>query len=869
MNRLFRYALLGLAVMSICLIVSVAQSQPLTSASLNKSLSNSTTTEILKQHNTVGVAQQARQAYISGQLGAAAKYWQEAAQAFQSQGDNHNQAVALNYLALSYYDLSKYNQATIAILDSLKLLRADKLSEDREQREQIILAQALNIQGQLQLAKGQTEQALISWQQSGDIYTKLGDEVGVVGSLVNQAQAQQTLGLTRRALITLEQVTKDLAAQPDSRLKVASLRSLGNTLRLIGNLEQSRRQLQQGLAIAQKLNLSEEIADTLASLGNTARTQQDNRAALNFYQEAAASTSNHVTQVQAQLNQLSLLVETQQLDAAQVLVPQISTKIAALPPGRAAVFAQINYAQSLRQLRQAAPTASPAWEDIARLLAEAVQQAKSLGDDRATAAALGDLGSVYELTQQQSVAKELTQQALGIAEGINAPDISYRLSWQLGRLLKDTGAATEAIASYSEAVKLLNSLRSDLVGVNQDIQFDFRDRVEPIYRQLVDLLLQPAQPSQQSLITARNTIESLQLAELDNFFRVACLQGKPVQIDQVVDRDDPTAAVIYPIVLPERIEVIVKLPNQPLIHYHSEIAQLRVNQLSEELRRSLTRSYQLQNTRDLSQQLYSWLLRPAERALAKSGVKTLVFVLNSGLRNIPMSALFDGQRYLVEKYAVALTPGLQLLPPQTIEQIRLRALTAGLTAAREGFSALANVGSELEQIESEVSSLVLLNQEFTSNTLSTKLASSPFPIVHLATHGQFSSEMAKTFILAWDKPIMVNDLSNLLSSTDTDPSSAIELLVLSACQTATGDNRAALGLAGIAVRSGARSTIASLWSLDDESSALLMGQFYKDLAGQKHNKAESLRRAQLALLNSERYQDPKYWAAFVLIGNWL
>ncbi|HCF28309.1 MAG TPA: hypothetical protein DEV81_14160, partial [Cyanobacteria bacterium UBA11049] len=98
---------------------------------------------------------------------------------------------------------------------------------------------------------------------------------------------------------------------------------------------------------------------------------------------------------------------------------------------------------------------------------------------------------------------------------------------------------------------------------------------------------------------------------------------------------------------------------------------------------------------------------------------------------------------------------------------------------------------------------------------------------------------------------------------------AIELLVLSACQTAAGDNRAALGLAGIAIKAGARSTVASLWSLDDESSALLMGEFYQELANRKVNKAEALRNAQLALLEEPRYSHPRFWASFVLVGNWL
>lgn len=234
-----------------------------------------------------------------------------------------------------------------------------------------------------------------------------------------------------------------------------------------------------------------------------------------------------------------------------------------------------------------------------------------------------------------------------------------------------------------------------------------------------------------------------------------------------------------------------------------------------------------------------------------------------------MAVLYDGQQYLIQKYAIALTPGLQLLPSKSVQQLQIQALSAGLTEARHGFSPLANVGLELNQIKSEVSSSrILLNQQFTSTALQKEINSLPFPVVHLATHGQFSSQAEKTFILAWDKPIIVNELDSFLRTRNTSSRNAIELLVLSACQTAVGDKRAALGLAGVAVRASARSTLASLWNIDDESTALLMSHFYEELAKNKLNKAEALRQAQLTLLNNPNYEIPRFWAPYVLVENW-
>jgi CHAT domain-containing protein len=126
-----------------------------------------------------------------------------------------------------------------------------------------------------------------------------------------------------------------------------------------------------------------------------------------------------------------------------------------------------------------------------------------------------------------------------------------------------------------------------------------------------------------------------------------------------------------------------------------------------------------------------------------------------------------------------------------------------------------------------------------------------------------------TFVLTWDNRLNVKELGDLLQTRSQDTNTPIELLVLSACQTAKGDKRAPLGLAGVAVRSGARSTIATLWSVNDESAAQFMIEFYHQLAKSKVTKAQAVRLAQLKLLKKPEFENPFYWAPFVLIGNWL
>ncbi|MDF5731890.1 MAG: CHAT domain-containing protein, partial [Rhizonema sp. PD38] len=235
--------------------------------------------------------------------------------------------------------------------------------------------------------------------------------------------------------------------------------------------------------------------------------------------------------------------------------------------------------------------------------------------------------------------------------------------------------------------------------------------------------------------------------------------------------------------------------------------------------------------------------------------------------------------YLVERYNLALSPGLQLLDSPspslcTDKTCRVSTLAAGLAEARQGFSALPGVEQEIKQVSAIFPSKVLLNQNFTRPNFQQRVEDKPFSVIHLATHGQFSSKAEDTFLVTWDGRINVKDIDQLLREEGQKATRTfikrepIELLVLSACQTAKGDDRATLGLAGVAVRSGARSTLATLWSVQDKSTSQLISEFYHRLTQPGMTKAEALRGGQLSLLNSQEYKHPYYWSPFVLVGNW-
>ena len=824
-------------------------------------------------NRVAALEKQAQQLYETGQFADAIAVLQRLVTDYTAQGNQLGQARALRNLALVYHQAGERTKATAAITDSFNQLNQIENTAERTK----IFAQILEVKGQLELSAGNSEQALETWKKAAEKYKEIGDATGVTRNQINQAQSLQVLGLYSQALKMLKTVKETLKNQPDTVLKARGFQSLGDALRVVGDLNQSQEVLQQSLAIAEKLESPEALTAAMISLGNTFRVQQKSEAALDFYQRAVKASPTPLQTIEAQLNQLSLLLEQKQWSEAKILSPKIEFLLAKLPASRTAVYARINLAHSLIKIGQRDEEQQQItnYQEPAQLLAMAVKLAQSLKDRRAEANALGNLGKLYEQNQQWADARKLTEKALLLAQAVNAADIAYQWQWQLGRIMKVQGEREGAIAAYFSAVKTLQSLRSDLVSISSDVQFSFTESVEPVYRELVGLLLQPPLNSSQSqgvveqlaLIQARQIIEALQVAELDNFFRDACLDIRPVQIDQI----DPNAAVFYPIILRDRLEVIVKLPNKPLRHYTTFVSEDRVEEILRKLREGLTRSLirgVLKILLEPSQQAYDWLIRPIETDLAASGVQTLVFVLDGSLRSIPMAALYDGKQYLAQKYSIAIAPGLQLVDAKPLARNSLKILTGGLSESRQGFDALPGVETELQRIAAEVPSTILLNESFTEANLKAKINSFPFPVVHLATHGEFSSKAENTFILAWDERINAKELDSLLRA-NTRTIRPIELLVLSACRTAVGDKRAALGLAGVAVRAGARSTMASLWYVSDEATALLMTKFYEELAKKEVTKAEALRRAQQVVFQDQRFSHPYFWAAFVLVGNWL
>lgn len=790
-----------------------------------------------------------------------------------------------------------------------------------------------NQQGFVLLGQGRASEALSTWQRATDLYRQAGNSTGIAGSQLNQALAMQALGLGSRACqmtVNVLEMPDELCLRPGearssvpiaalqpatalpANLQALGLRILGHSLNQMGQTSEAEAVLLKAFDLITPG--SPEASEVRLTLGSTYRLEAD--AARNLYlgsddlvaqNQLAIRLSQNIKQaaaqyrsiiaaaqqpatLQAQINWLSLAADLedwlernqlQRLPDAETLTLQelepawgylgqllSPTAFEPLAPKQSA-DANLALAQALLKRPQRLEPAT-LQAQILRLLERSIQQSQILGDNRSLSYAYGLLGQAI---QRQDAPPDRVlaayQAAISYGEAARANDIIYRWQQQAARIYVAQGDSARAAALYEKALASLQQVSSNLAGINPNIQFSFREAVEPVYRDYLKLLFGQPQRNYDKIIQVN---ELFQVAELENYLRCGQIALDWLPVDSPSIRTQ--AATIYVISLEDSIKVVVRSGDlvreysAPAAELEAAAQNLRINLQSETLMDvdpALLRQY--------SYELYRYLLQPADQdgILPHEGV--VAFVLDSRLQNIPMGLLYDGSRYLVERYSLVLANS-RIRPPQQLQASQFRGLVAGVSETAPSFTnpitpplkPLPAIAVEIEQVRRNLrSSVVLLDAAFTTERLEQRLNQSNLPILHISTHGQFSSDPEQTVLVAWDSLISSTDFDQLLQNAS---SGGTELLVLSACQTAKGDRRSALGIAGIAVQTGTRSTVATLWTVDAESTAVLMAQFYQNLrAGMP--KAAALREAQLTMLNSDAFSHPYFWAGVILIGGWL
>jgi CHAT domain-containing protein len=730
-------------------------------------------------------------------------------------------------------------------------------------------------QGLQSYQRGAFDQALTAWKQAAQLYEKEGKLMDQSRALVQAAHASEATGQVNQALQQLE-IAYALAQKiQDRSWTITVLDSLGRVYLAGRQPDAAIQYLTQALEMTNGQDSPRTLASIYNNLGLAQVSQQRMSDALTSFNSAvdhAAKAGDRPLLVRARVNAARANMALKQPEAARGRLDQALDGLKDIEDSHDKAAGLIQVGLGYQQLRPAMPSAdAPLLLRAAGVFVEAATVTEKIGDTRLRSYADGYLGHLYETERRYDEALHLTRKAIFSAQAANAPESLYRWQWQLGRLLRDTGQLDEAISAYDQAATALRPIRMEVANSLATGAVSGEELVRPLFFEQADLLFKKAsaandpKAAENSLRQARDAIESYKAAELRDYFRDQCvdsLQAKLTKLDTV----SPTTAVIYPIVFPDRTELLASF-STGMQRYSVPITAEALTKEVRLFRATVEKRTTLEYL-EHAQQLYDWLIRPLESELIRQKIQTLVFVPDGVLRTIPFSALHDGKSFLIQQFAVAMTPGLYLTDPRPFNLEKIRTLAAGLINSVQGFPSLPYVKEEVASVRTLFQADQLINEEFRTGLLEQELRESRYGILHIATHGKFSTDANDSFLLTFDGKLTMDKLDQLIGlfRYRQDP---LELLTLSACQTAVGDDRAALGLAGVAIKAGARSALATLWFINDEASAELISEFYRQLRDRSVTKAVAIQRAQIKLLGDRVYDHPAYWSPFLLLNNWL
>ena len=677
--------------------------------------------------------------------------------------------------------------------------------------------------------------------------------------------------------------------------------------------------LTQALTLAKETNDPRQQAAVLNNLGNYyARTFNQYAQAKAAYAQAAvlaepidkllacqASVNGAVAALTAYEFEHDPAIKTRERAAALEINDKGHQLASGLPNSHDKAFLLLTIGQTAEQLAKLDPTSAQAQRTFARqVYQQAITVADALGDLRSRSYACGYLGDMALQDKQLDQAEQLTRRAILTAQQARLPDCLYRWEWQNARLLRarwqqdqSDQSLDNSIKFYAAATQPVQFIRNDIAlgHGNQRKPVSFRESIGSLYFEYADMLLRRALRTQNDpalndlqkaaavaalYIKAQSTVEQVKAVELENYFQDECvhlLKSKQKEVQDV----DATTAVIYLIPLADRTEILVSFRDKQFLRAVSKLNSTQLRRWSQRLHSQIAdvdQADEFEPYQRTAQVLYKELIAPIRPELDQRHIETLVFVPDGALRTVPMSVLFDGRHHLIEDFAIAITPGLELLEPKSIQRTNVRLLTSGLSEAREGFKPLTYVPTELKTIgQYYPNATVLQDQDFIQPKLEQAMGERPYSIVHVASHAVFGDDAGKSFLLTYDGRMRLDDVERLIRPYQLRDN-PVELLTLSACQCANSDDqeRAALGIAGIAVKAGARSALAALWSVDEQATLQLMTDFYAELSRppsadrkSQTSKAQALRAAQIKMLRGQQFNHPYHWAGFLLIGNWL
>ncbi len=627
--------------------------------------------------------------------------------------------------------------------------------------------------------------------------------------------------------------------------------------------------LQKALNIAKKEQkraliplLQNDLGKAMVEIGEYDNARNQFNAAL----LSLSITSDNDLRLRISLNAINAAISSQHSIGLQQQFATVAQAINALPESKQRIEFTLSLATFLHKAQQRLGLNDKLRLQAFQLFRDVIKQSNQLNEQRLLSYALGSIGKLYEDEQRFAEALHYTRRAIFQAQTINASELEYKWGWQIGRILNAQLKPNEALSAYRMTLRSLQKVRHQLMVSHYE---SFKESIVPIYNQYFSLFVnlikttEDEEKKQKLLSQLLNNIEQFAVSELENYFQSACFDEDHIPKESIIE--DHETAAIYPLILEDQVALLVK-NREKLSLFTQKAKRQQIIKTVNAYRESIS-NYKFQpGFRKLSIQLYDQLIKPMATEI--ENLKTLVFIPLGILRTLPMASLFDGQQYLIEKYAIVTTPSLQLTNTRAYAINKREVLVNGLSDAVQGYDALPSVEKEIATIANMYDAVVLKNEQFSVDSFSKEIFEGRYNTVHVATHGEFNSDFRKSYLLGYNRKLTINKLEKLML-TRRYQNSPLDLLVLSACQTATGDERAALGLAGVAIKSGVRSAVATLWFISDAATSQLITEFYQQLKTPNVSKAQALQQAQLKLIKSKRYEHPNYWAPFILIGNWL
>ncbi len=712
------------------------------------------------------------------------------------------------------------------------------------------------------------------------------DDLSYLKTLLRVCEICQSLGHHHKALSAFSQALPFFEKSSDHAAKALFFSSLGDLYLSLGNKKDAKTYLIRGTEQARESENPLILSAVLNNMGNLFASDKEDDEAEAAYRESLRlaedmqGSADLKSKVLINLARLAFQRRTYQDTDVVMPLENAKAQTEKLPDSRDKSSDFISLGLLARKIRNHPDIQNNLESEhgltlmISESLDKAAKIAEIVQDTRIASLAFGYLGQMSEEEKQYARALNLTRKAIFLAQQQYCPEILYLWQYQSGRLFTALGDRDNALKAYQNAIATLNPILREFFRGYRGKTPSFYEKIKPVYLGLTELLLQDAEneiSGKTRLIQARDTMELLKTAELEDFFQDECVTA--LKKNSMPDMTAPAhTAVIYPISLPDRLELLVTLPEgirRIRVPVVSEVFREEVKTFRERLE-DFSKRYKY-----FAKKLYEVLIGPVESDLSRYGIDTLVIVPDDVLRLIPFSVLInpESSRFLIEDYAVVTVPALSLTDYRSPVKKAGKSLLCGLS---QGNPPLPYVPEELKRIkEITGEGKILLNQDFTLANLAEEFKYQTYSTVLMSTHGTFGASPEDTYLMTSDSRMTMNDLEKFIRF-GRFREEQIELLTLSACRSAAGDERAASGLAGIAVKAGVRSAVATLWNVDDEAASLLVTEFHRQLV-KGIPKAKSLQEAQKKFIYKEIVSEnpqkdftcPAYWAQFLLIGNWL